>query len=627
MKIIKARRLSFNLQDNFWQSQSSPFFTISFTRTCSPSYSPPAAGPVLGRSQGSQEAGRSRIGRRGEEERRRTERWAREGGSVQALARTPRVRAGMRDADGEGRRRIGRRRKGKETKGEGRSRKDRRSAFLATPRPPSAARWTSMGQYAALAAAEGEAGAAAGKGGGGSGGGLAVGKGRSGGGGAAAVAAAAAAAQGWRAGAGREAGAVALVKRLAAVETGRSGGGWADAFGRRGERRELRRRGGRGSGARAVIGMMRLAWGHLLTCESGSSPLATRTGAGRAEVGLRASGGTACAHADTESGRRPQLEQGQGGRNALQKTDWTGVFHGGVSIVHRMTLGVRGGRVGDGVGAAGIRAEAARVIRGACGAGCLSILVVDNNGRAEPGWLVGACAAEALAPTAPSWTSGRGRAGWLELAGERLAKGASEGGGVLTVRVNRSGEALAQPDGWNWRTGKGRDVPVDLFEQGIVEARREQASQGGRRVCRQESGPVPRTRGGVKNQLGKGPARVGRERGGGGCRRGEREARAGVRVKGGGVASRTRGRVGQAAARGGIKGRASERGLAGLRTLEGVRLRRSAKQLERHVPPCPGIDGRGTSTGAGTPATACRTLPGRTKDPAFAKLRGGGGGR
>ncbi len=264
MKIIKARRLSFNLQDNFWQSQSSPFFTISFTRTCSPSYSPPAAGPVLGRSQSSQEADRSRIGRRGEEERRRTKRWAREGGSVQALARTPRVRAGMRDADGEGRRRTGRRRKGKERKerkGEGRSRKDRRSAFLATPRPPSAARWTSMGQYAALAAAEGEAGAAAGKGGGGSGGGLAVGKGWSGTGAAAAVTAVAAAAQGWRAGAGRKAGAAAFVKRLAAVETGRSGGGWADAFGRRGERRELRGRGGRGGGARAVIGMMRLAWG------------------------------------------------------------------------------------------------------------------------------------------------------------------------------------------------------------------------------------------------------------------------------------------------------------------------------------------------------------------------------
>ncbi len=65
--------------------------------------------------------------------------------------------------------------------------------------------------------------------------------------------------------------------------------------------------------------------------------------------------------------------------------------------------------------------------------------------------------------------------------------------------------------------------------------------------------------------------------------------------------------------------------LAGVRTLEGVSLRRSARQLEGHVPPHHGIDGEVRSTEAGTPATACRSSPALSKDPAFAESRGGGG--
>ncbi len=63
--------------------------------------------------------------------------------------------------------------------------------------------------------------------------------------------------------------------------------------------------------------------------------------------------------------------------------------------------------------------------------------------------------------------------------------------------------------------------------------------------------------------------------------------------------------------------------LVGVRTMEGVTLRRSAEQLERHAPPHLGIDGRVTSTEAGSPVTACRSLPVRTNDPTLAEPRGG----
>ncbi len=176
-----------------------------------------------------------------------------------------------------------------------------------------------------------------------------------------------------------------------------------------------------------------------------------------------------------------------------------------------------------------------------------------------------------------------------------------------------------QARGWSSRACRSRERAGKLDGMGPEAAREGQEGEGEQGGRRQDGSPGPRT--GCRGEtVQAGVPADGRRKvaGASGRARIEEEVQAGSGGRAGEL------QVGRGETGRWWVGRGGKRCLVDLRTLEGVTLRRSTEQLERFVPPYPGIDGRGASTEVGPPTSACKPFPVRTKDPAFAKLRGGG---